>query len=213
MMSNDEEKRKTLALPDRARDAMLEQAAAKLAAIHTAKQLAAELRPALEASGSRGPLPSNLRLPVGDILFGVAQLQVEFARRLFEFNREASGLLRERLRKSSARPVKRGTIQVACNHETPPELVFTIKNTASMSKSFTFRAEVCDKHHQQAPLPPATLETTPPTPPVTIPAGQCREIKRTFSRELAAGIYPGDVAVETQGIQVELIPFEIRVTS
>lgn len=195
--------RKRQALPDQAREAALESAAATLAAIHMGKQVGAELRAAGRASmGAQGDrLPRDLRVPVGDVLFGVAQIQVDFARRLFEFNRDATTLLRDRLRKSIARPEARETItRIGADRKT---LRFTIKNTASLSRTFTFRAEVDDDPGRRKP---AKLEKTS----VTIAAGCSSDVEVRFDRALEDGTYSGDIAVMSQGLDVELIPFVIR---
>jgi hypothetical protein len=199
--------KKRQALPDQAREAALDSAAATLAAIHMGKQVGAEITAAGRAStgDGRGALPRDLRLPLGDVLFGVAQLQVDFARRLFEFNREASALLHKRLR-GSLTPPQRPTLWATASRNDPPVLCFTVKNTAALSRTFTFRAAIDDG--SGGACGPAKLVRTS----VTIPAGRASEVRVVFDRAVRLGIYPGDIAVLSQGLEVDLVPFEITVT-
>lgn len=196
--------KKKQALPDQAREAVLESAAATLAAIHMAKQVGAEVLPPRDASGARGPLAPDLELPLGDVLFGVAQLQIDFARRLFEFNRSASVLLRDRLRKNKAPPAEPRTIEHEYPVGSPTALCFTIKNSASRSKTFGFRAVLADSKDG------VRIEFDPPR--VTVPTDRCSdEISATFFG-LPVGVHPGRIVIHTQGITVERLPFEITVT-
>jgi hypothetical protein len=192
-------KEKRQALPDMAREAALETAAATLAAIHMAKQVGAQVLPRRDESGARGPLTPEQRLPLGDVLFGVAQLQVDFARRLFEFNKSASVMLRDRLRSNFTSHTEKAKIKVTWRPGDPHRLCFTIKNCASLSKTFTFRAEL---GWPEIVFEPASI---------TIAAGCPHEIHAIFSPALGKGTYSGYIAVESQGIRVELLPFEIKV--
>jgi hypothetical protein len=200
--------KKRQALPDQAREAALDSAAATLAAIHMGKQVGAEITAAGRASMGEGRdgLPRDLRLPLGDVLFGVAQLQVDFARRLFEFNREASAVLRKRLRGGLAPPAERPIIRATAHHKDKPKLCFSVKNTAALSRTFGFRAAIDDG--SESARGPAGLERFS----VTIAAGRAREIEVTFDRPVQRGTYAGDLAVLSQGLEVELVPFEITVT-
>lgn len=196
-MSKDEDK-KARTLSKDARDASLEQAAAMLTAIHTAKQVSAEVLPTRDGTGSLNPLNPNVRVPLGDLVFGIAQIQVDFARKLFEFNRNASVVLRDRMRKNHALSPQRRTIDLNYPCGKTKEQVLKITNSASLSKIFNLRAN------------PDTIKVEFDPRHVTIAAGKCECVKAIFPA-LADGPYSGDIAVESQGILVELIPFTIKV--
>lgn len=189
--------KKRVVLAAEAKEAALDAAAATLAAIHMAKQVGAEVMPDPCAPGA---LPLNVRLPVGDILFGAAQLQVEFARKLFELNRKSSTLLRNRLRDRVGAQAPRPALlwQYSACDPTPQPLTF--KNTATLSKTFRLRAEL------------AGVDQPFDIAPVTIPAGGSVTIAWTFSPELKPCTYTGHIVVESNGIRIESIPLTVIVT-
>jgi hypothetical protein len=202
----DKDPKKGQSLPDRMREAALDSAAATLAAIHMAKQVGAEVMPREDGAPGGRPLPPKLRLPLGDVLFGVAQLQVDFARRLFEFNRNASAMLRDRLLSEMRRP-ERPTIKVTYPIGPKPlPLCFSIRNSAGMSKTFDLRATATDTARG------CDVSGALSSSRVTVPAGECsRTIEATFAG-LGVGVHAGHVVVACHGIRVELLPIEVTVT-
>lgn len=194
-MSNDEEK-KARTLSKDAKAAALEQAAAMLTAIHTAKQVSAEVLSTRGGSGPLNPLNPNVRLPLGDILFGVAQIQVDFARRLFEFNRNASVVLRDRMRKNHSYPPEKQTVKLSGSIGEEITCTLKIKNSASLSRTFNFRVAGCGIN--------VKLEKES----VTIATRDCVGVKVTFCGDMP-DTYTGEIAVESHGLQVELIPFTV----
>jgi hypothetical protein len=178
-------------------DLALESAAASLAAIHTAKQVHAEAG-ASRCPGGGAQAPSDLRLPLGDVLFGVAQLQVDFARKLFEFNKRASARLRERLHRA---PSDVAPIRVRIPHSN----AFTIRNTASLSK--TFRLRLALSH-----APQGVVVSLDPAE-VTVAAGKpSANIAVVVTPHRPGALYTGHVLVESRGVLVERVPIEIGVS-
>lgn len=195
-------------LPDSAREAALDSAAATLAAIHMAKQAKAEAT-SQDASGGHPRMRPDMRLPVGDILYGVAQLQIDFARRLFEFNKEASRLLRDRARKN-AHNHERETLRATCSHNTPAKLQFTIKNSSSLSKTFDIVAAL-DGVKAKVEIQQSDASFVPQSRVTLASESRSPKIQVSFA-DLEANDYAGDIEVRSNGITVERIPFEISVT-
>jgi hypothetical protein len=181
-------------ISDEAREASLDMAAAALAAIHTSKQVAAEL-PRPGARSRVLPDQSSLPFGIGDILFGAAQLQVDFARRLLEFNRGASTLLRERLRENRQ---KDSVVEVrATTPNSSLDVPVSIRNRSRFARQFTFAGS------ESYLVEPASL---------TVAGGESGEVLVRFMR-LARGVNQGHISVLSRGISVERIPYEIEVTA
>lgn len=197
MSKREVNKRRTL--PDEAREAALDSAAATLAAIHMAKKVGAELMPPRDGCGVRSPLTPDLRMPLGDVLFGVAQIQVDFVRRLFEFNKAASVKLRERLKTNLSAQAERAPIKVTQVYGAHCALHFTIQNAASLARMFEFHAEVCGF---EAVFSPARAK---------VGAGKYADVVATFEAGLPRGVHLGHIEVESNGIRVERLPFRIKV--
>jgi hypothetical protein len=206
-----DEHHKKRALPDQLRESALDSAAATLAAIHMAKQVGAEVRAGGGGAGTSGRVPADLRLPLGDVLFGVAQLQVDFAKRLFEFNQSVSRKLRDRIREAAPRP-PRPTMRATGKDNAPSEpLSFHLENGASRSRTLEigthapkgWRVEFrCDGDKDWTATPPR----------LTVRAGQVSPTIRARFLSLPLGTHGGGFIVRSQGIQVDYLPFEIAVT-
>lgn len=188
------------ALADDARIAALDSAAAALAAIQMAKQARVDVLPHRAAVGSAGLPPANLRLPMGDVIYGAVQLQVDFARRLFEFNKTTSALLRDKLRDHVAEVPEPHSMIGTGNEGADVQLEFFVKNATSLSKRFEFRA-LGDYRDKVKFSPPA----------ITLRAEGDGKIGARFER-LPPGKNAGHIAVESQGIRLELVRFEVTVT-
>jgi len=181
-------------LTDDVRLAALDNAAATLAAIHMAKQAYADVKATFV---STRPVVPDLRLRAGDVLFGIAQLQVDFARRLFEFNRATATALRNKL-SGGLREGSKTLRATFVGARASGALLFDIRNCASLSRTFSFRASS-----------PRGVTFDPSL--ITLPAGLSDKITARF-QDLEPGTYAGDISVESQGLCVERIPFEIIVT-
>jgi len=193
------------ALADDARDAALDSAAAALAAIQLAKQVRADSLPHRGTVGASGLPPANLRLPMGDIIYGAVQLQVDFARRLFEFNKSTSAVLRDKLRDHLAEVPEAQTIDGTFEEGQPIDLHFVVKNGTSLSKTFEFQALGGYKK---------TIKFDPPG--VTLPGRHQESDNRKYIRAtldpMKVGTYVGHISVESQGIRLELRRFNITIT-
>ena len=195
------------ALQDRLRESSLEAAASTLAAIHLSKQVRAEKKARSQESGGSGLFDADLRLPLGDVLFGVAQLQIDFTRKLFEFNRAASKRLRERLRRTPSQEV--APIRTDITEEESADLMFTIRNHAALSRAFT--VELPDI--QRFPVKLSLGDAPPNVLPLRLTVGAngiSSVISATFAG-LPRGIHEGYFQVTSHGIVVDRIPFAITV--
>jgi hypothetical protein len=194
--------KKRLVLGLEAKEAALDSAAATLAAIHMAKQVGAEVMPAV---GAPGGLPLDVRLPVGDILFGAAQLQVEFARQLFELNKKHSTLLRRRLSERVRAQAPTPPLHLKYSAGAPEPQKLKIRNKATLSKTFRLRADLGEVKSKIEPelvtlaAHNGSAEGTPEYP-------LC-----TFKPPLNEGVYCGYLVVESNGIHIERIPLEVTV--
>ncbi len=200
--------RKRPSLQDSARDTALDAAAATLAAIHLAKQVRAEARSQATDSFRPGLLDMDLRLPLGDVLFGVAQLQIDFARKLFMLNRQASKRLLHQLRKGrrpSTSPIRIDSVEGAVASSS-----FTIRNSASLARTLTITGKLPGSDWTVS-LKHGNADSGANRPlQVTIAADHGANITAEF-KGLLIGFHEGFIEVRSHGVLVEQIPLDIEV--
>lgn len=197
-------------LQEQARESSLEAAAATLAAIHLGKQVRAESRDQICGSGRNGLFDANVRIPLGDVLFGVAQLQIDFARRLFDLNRAASRRVRERLRRQHDQ--EHVSLDDVVKVGEQASIHFTVSNPATFSRSFTILPRLlADCAALSFVLSHENVTPTNRPLRLTLAAGTCsKPITARFS-SLQKGKHQGFIEVKSNGIVVEQIPFCVTV--
>lgn len=208
-------------LADEAREAALDSAAATLAAIHMAKKVGAEAMPPGDGAPNQGTFPRDFRLPLGDVLFGVAQIQVDFARRLFEFNKAASTHLKERLKTARAGRVDRQALKIMACAEAPVDVRFTVRNSASLARTFEFQVragEQAAKFQLEQAIDPLTNKRVRLTlvrdqtrARATIAANGALVVIATFQGGFVRGTHTGHVDITCNDVLVERLPLEITV--
>lgn len=202
---------KLSSLQEQARESSLEAAAAALAAIHLGKQVRAESRDQACGSGRNGLFDANIRIPLGDVLFGVAQLQIDFARRLFELNRAASRRVRERLRRQHGQDPAPLDDKVKVGEQA--KICFTISNPATSCRTFMILPRLlADCVDFSFVLSHANMTSSSPRPlRLTLAAGTCSAAITAELSGLRAGKHQGFIEVKSNGIVVEQIPFCVTV--
>lgn len=208
-------------LADEAREAALDSAAATLAAIHMAKKVGAEAMPSGDCAADKGSLPRDFRLPLGDVLFGVAQIQVDFARRLFEFNKAASTHLKKRLKTARSGRVDRQILRVKAAADSQVEVRFTVRNSASLARVLEFEVSageraayfLTDGAKSTKDGSKQRLSVSSPSfkARATIAAGDAIEVQAQFSGLFPKGTHTGHIDITCNDVLVERLPLEITV--
>jgi hypothetical protein len=186
-------------LQEQIREASLDSVAATLASIHLAKQMRARERCSPQGGVSRG-IPHDVRIPVHDLIHGLAQLQIEFVQRLLSFNRDATSRIRSALLRTD--PIEPGPIEVQGAAEGCAPFRFTIVNRATTTRVLN----LCN----QRPASGGKFHFTPASP-ITLAANGTTTVVAECT-ELPVGVHHGCVSVESRGIRVSLVHYTITVT-